>query len=60
MAPTELLHALLVRFVQEEIALFHSPMYLKTQAQTGVFHQLRVDVMDQSLQREKIIQKHTK
>lgn len=49
MAPTKLLHTLLVRFIQEEVALFHSTMYLKTQAQTGIFHQLRVDVMDQGL-----------
>lgn len=39
-APTELLHALLVRFIQEEIALLHSTMDLKTQAQAGIFHQL--------------------
>ncbi len=52
MAPTELLHALLVRFIQEEITLFYSTMYLETQAQTGIFHQLRVDVMDQGLQHQ--------
>lgn len=52
-SPTELLHALLVRFIQEKIALFYSTMYLETQAQTGVFHQLRVDVMDQGLQHER-------
>ena len=49
-ALTELLHALLVRFIQEEISLFHSTMNFKAQAQTGIFHQLRVDVMDQGLQ----------
>lgn len=53
MAPTKLLHALLVRFIQEEIALFNSSMHLKTQAQTGIFHQLRVDVMGQGLQQQK-------
>lgn len=52
-ARTELLHALLVRFIQEEIALFDRAVDLETQAQTGVFHQLRVDVMDQSLQRDR-------
>lgn len=52
MAPTKFLHAVLVCFIQEEIALFHSTMYLKTQAQTGIFHQLRVDVMDQGLLQE--------
>lgn len=46
---TKLLHALLVRLVQQEVTLFDGPVYLKTQAQTGVFHQLGVDVMDQSL-----------
>lgn len=48
--PTELFHALLVRFVQVEVALFHGPVDLETQAQTGVLHQLRVDVMDQGLE----------
>lgn len=47
--PTKLFHALLVHFIQEEVALFHSPVDLKTQAQAGVLHQLRVDVMDQGL-----------
>lgn len=51
-APTELLHALLVCFIQEEVALFHSSVHFKTQAQTGILHQLRVDVMDQGLQQE--------
>lgn len=49
MTLTEFFHALLVHFIQEEIALFHSTMHLKTQAQTSIFHQLRVDVMDQGL-----------
>lgn len=56
MVPTKLLHALLVRFIQEEVALFHSTMNLKAQAQTGIFHQLRVDVMDQGLQHKDQIQ----
>lgn len=47
--PTKLFHALLVHFIQEEVALFHGPVDLKTQAQAGVLHQLRVDVMDQGL-----------
>lgn len=54
-APTELLHALLVRLVQEEVALFHGTMDLKAQAQTGIVHQVRVDVMDQSLRRKRLI-----
>lgn len=53
MAQTKLLHALLVRFIQKEVALFHSTMHLKTQAQTGILHQLRVDVMDQGLQSQR-------
>lgn len=54
MTPTKLLHALLVRFIQEEVALFHSTMHLETQAQTGIFHQLRIDVMGQGLQDQKL------
>lgn len=49
MAPTKFFHAFLVCFIQEEVALFYSTMYLKTQAQTGIIHQLRVDVVDQGL-----------
>lgn len=52
MALTELFHALLVRFIQEEGALFHSAVNLEAQAQTGIFHQLRVDVMDQGLEQD--------
>lgn len=47
---TKLFHALLVCFVQVEVALFHGPVDLEAQAQTGVLHQLRVDVMDQGLE----------
>lgn len=46
---TKLLHALLVRLIQEEVALLDRAMHVEAQAQTGVVHQLRVNVMDQSL-----------
>ena len=49
---TKFLHALLICVIQEEVALFHSTMHLETQAQTGILHQVRVDVMDQGLQCE--------
>lgn len=54
---TKLLHALLVRLIQEEITLFDSTMHLKAKTKTGVVHQLRVNVMDQSLVYQK--SKHT-
>lgn len=50
---TEFLHAFLIRFIQEEVALFNSTMDLEAQTQTGIFHQLRVDVMDQGLQHKR-------
>lgn len=55
---TKLLHALLVRLIQEEITLFDSSMHFKAQAQAGVVHQLGVNVMDQSLMRQKHTHTH--
>lgn len=42
----------MVRFIQEKVALLNGTVHLETQAQTGVFHQLRVDVLYQGLQKQ--------
>lgn len=54
--PTKFFHALLVHFIQEEVALLHGSVDLETQAQAGVLHQLRVDVMDQGLETQAVNQ----
>lgn len=49
-ASTEVLHALLVRVVQEEVALLDGPVNFEAQPQTCVLHQIGEDLLSNALQ----------
>lgn len=46
---TKVFHTLLVCIIQEKVSLFDSPVNFKTKTQTGIFHQVRQDLLSKAL-----------